>query len=189
MENQESYIPFNSENYEKQLKARVFSAYNNAKSLDNYEEKIAELRKLRTKKIEPNFTPEDEERFHELDKEIKSCEVLVDSVMEYKKLLELFPLSEEKIHSLLNHENAHANTAEKLPSQIFNGFRVRFVKNAEGNVAIKPSAKTSNDYGYPESQRLEEEIQVFEAPLHAGDTLSVSDKANIKELRNKLDNL
>lgn len=170
---------------EEKLKPLIAKAYQAGFKMENYEKNITELRSLREEKRN-GLSIEKEARYNELSKQMSDCEVLVDNVMEYKKVLELIGLEKEKIDSLLNHENAHANVTEQVKSQSFDGFRVRFYKDKNGNMSLWPSIKTTMDFSFPEKQRLEEDILVNEAPLHYGDTPSQGDKDIIEKSRKRL---
>ena len=178
-QNQEKFLS------EEELKLLITKAYQSGLKMENYEKDIEELRLLRKEK-RYGLNTEKETRYKELNKKMSECEVLVNTIMEYKKVLELIGLEKEKIDSLLNHENAHANVTEQVKSQSFDGFRIRFYKDKNGNMSLWPSTKTTTDFSFPEKQRLEEDILVNEAPLHYGDTLSKGDKDIIEKAKNRL---
>ena len=173
---------------EGELKNNIARAYQTAIKIDNYDNKIVELRNLRQERIK-GLDKEKEQKYQMLNKEITDSEILVQSIMEYQKVLELLGLPKQKIDELLNHENAHANVTEQVASQTFDGFRVRFHKDINGKVSFTPQAKTTTDLSFPEKQRLEEDILVTEAPLHYGDKLSARDKEVIEEAKSRLSKL
>ncbi len=157
------------------LRIEIARAFRAAQKMDNYEDKIEELRILRLEKIK-GLDSEKEERYQTLRKEIADCELLVKSVVEYKKVLELLPLSKEQINSILNHENAHANIGEQVKTHKIEGFRIRFIKDRNNNIGFMPSVKISTNISAPEKEVLEETILITEAPLNYGDVLSKDDE-------------
>lgn len=171
--------------FEEKLKYSIAKAYQTAMNLDNYDQKIIELRNLRQERIN-GLSKEKEIKFQQLSKEIADSEVVAYGIIEYKKILELLGLSKEKVSELLNHENAHANVTEQVSSQTFDGFRVRFHKDSNGKITFTPSIKTTTDMSFPEKQRLEEDILINEAPIYYGDKLSERDKTVTEEAKRRL---
>jgi hypothetical protein len=100
--------------------------------------------------------------------------------------LELAEFSPEQVDQILNHENAHANVAEQVQSQKFNGYRILFTKDKDGELLVQPFAKLSTDYSFSDEQILEDRMKVIEAPLQYGDRLSPDDKEKIQKLQKSL---
>ena len=163
------------------LKRMIGKAYKSAMDIDNYYE-LKSLENERTNTLDI----EKERRYQVLKKEMKECGVVVYSVIEYKQILDLLPISKEQVYSILSHENAHANVAEQAASIDLEGFSVSFLKNKEGNVTIAPSIKVSTDPSFPRKQILKENIMMTEAPANYGDKLSTGDKEILRHDKDEL---
>lgn len=171
---------------EEELKLKIEKASQAGMRLENFHEKMDEFRKLRDEIIK-GLDKDKEKRYQLLNKEITDAEVLVPSIIEFKKVLELLNLPKERIEQILNHENAHANKAEQLETKNFIGFRIRFHVDKNGEIAFSKSAKILSNNNFSKKQILEEDILVAEAPLHYGDRPSNRDKKMIDERMAELD--
>ncbi len=179
-------FPAKFENFEEELKTKIGEAVHYAFPAEQYDKEIERLRGLRKKKNEQGLTSPEEIEYKVLNDQIKSCQVTVKTLSEYRKVLELLEFPKNTIDQIMNHENAHANVAEQLESQIFRGYRIRFLKEQDGRLVIQPQAAVSTNPSFPEKQGIEEEIMVTEAPLYYGDELSISDQKVIENLRKRL---
>ncbi len=170
---------------EEELKLKIEKASQAGMKLENFHEKMDGFRKLRDERIK-GLDKDKEKRYQLLNKEITDAEVLVPSIIEFKKVLELLNLPKDKIDKILNHENAHANKAEQLETKNLIGFRIRFHTDKNGEITFSKSAKILSNNNFPKKQILEEDILVAEAPLYYGDRPSKRDQKMIDEKRKEL---
>lgn len=176
------------EDSEKKLDERITKAYRAALPMSEYNDKLKKFKSLCKERDTGGLDADAETEYQSLHKQLEDCEIMVSSVMEYKRLLELIPIPKEEIDETLSHENAHANVAEQSPSIKFIGFVVRFYKDEEGKVCVWPSAEMNyQDVSFAEKQRLQEFILVNRAPLEYGaGPLSDRDEQNIREAEKRL---
>lgn len=98
----------------------------------------------------------------------------INNLYDFKKVLEILGLEGERLHSMLNHENAHANKAEAM-GQNFLGYKITVVKDIDGLYYFYPYVAV-NTYGdIKETNTILKEIT--KAPEEAGDKLSEGDIA------------
>lgn len=176
----------NNPEKEDSLKLKIENAIKSAFPINSYEEQRKKLKELQNKQINEGLSTSEDFLCRILKDQFKSCAVIVQNISEYRKVLELAGLSGKAVDQILSHENAHANVAEQLPSQIFKGYSLRFLKEDDGRIIMHPQALFLRDNSFSEEQLIEDEIKVTEAPIYYGDELSPGDKKSIENLKNKL---
>lgn len=168
------------------LKIKVENAIENAFPLEKYEEQRKKLKQLQYKQMNEGLSTSEDTLYIILKDQFRSCAVVVQTISEYRKVLELAGLFGKAVDQILSHENAHANAAEQLPSQIFKGYSLRFLKENGGKIVMHPQVLFSRDNSFSEEQLIEDEIRVTEAPLYYGEELSPGDIKEIERLKSKL---
>src|SRR3989344_7546579 len=93
-----------SKAFEENLRRKISKAKQAAVTLEEHEMKTGEFRFLRDQRDE-GLGPRLEARYQVLKQGLDDSEVIVSSIMEYKKLLELLRVHPQEIEKILNHEN------------------------------------------------------------------------------------
>ncbi|MBP9711490.1 MAG: hypothetical protein KBD55_00435 [Candidatus Pacebacteria bacterium] len=169
------------------MRRKILRGKQVAVKLEEHQARLEEFRLLCAKnEAGTALTADEREKFKFLDDFLDDSEIVVSSIVEYKRLLELLGISKERVYKILNHENAHGNMSQQMPSQKFFGFKVLFYLDEDGELNILPSAYHKEDKSFSEIQRLEESIKTKEAPLHYGSELSSSDIADIEHAKKRL---
>ncbi len=176
----------NIEHLELELRFRVEKAKGAALFVDEFHEKKKQFNTLQAMRETGTLPKEAEDKYRTLQLELIGGRVDVDNLYEYRKVLELAELSPEQVNNILNHENAHANTADQTQSQKFNGYRIQFTKDRNGDLLVQPFAKLETDYSFSDEQIMKDRMNVLEAPVRYGDRLSGDDKEKIQALQNEL---
>lgn len=99
---------------------------------------------------------------------------------DFREALTLIEQSKEYVDDLVEHENAHANVAERegVP---FEGYWIVFLKNDEGGIYPQPMAKFDDSLNDPDENMKEILKKILRAPEEYGNKLS---KADIEMLEN-----
>ncbi len=174
------------EQIEEQLDAKVNKAFDAAIFQTEYDEKRNEFKLLEIQKgLHGTLSDEKEDRFETLYEELNDGCVTVDTLYEYRKILERgYP--PEKVDSILAYENARANVAGQTQTQKFAGYKVLFTKDEDGNLIVKPFVEIVTDFSHPVETVFKEKILVGEAPRVHGEELSDIDALQIESLRKSL---
>lgn len=88
----------------------------------------------------------------EIWSEFNRASVQVETLVEYKFLLEQVSQDRNWIIETLAHENAHANTGEKLGA-IPEGYTVTFIKKSDGKIEHLPAAIVNTKNLDPEKEK------------------------------------
>ncbi len=142
--------------------------------------KISELSKV------PNTTdPEVEKEITRLEEMIDKSSVIVDTISEFKILIEKTLSNTERVYQLLNHENAHANMTE-IVGAVHKGYGLHVYKEKDGRIFFLPYTHMEYPAGWNEKEINQARIEIYSAPEKYGDKLSQSDSERIEELRKDL---
>lgn len=162
------------------ISKKLFQAQTNALSLETFE-KIFEERK-----ILQNEGKQNTKRFSELNSMLSSSLVTVQTVSEFKILLECMGKNYYATIGTLEHENAHANKATSLGVE-HDGYSLLVFKNGT-EFQYQPVALIQFPQNLNEDS-LKKKIAVLNAPTEYGNTISRGDKVDIKATQDILRNL
>lgn len=169
------------------LRNKINDAIESAQTLEEFTFKQNKLKELDfERKVGKKWSKLKEEEYNDLTNDVEKNEIVVSTIMEYRRLLELVSMPEYRINEILSHENAHANVAQQSESIELKGFTIFFFRDKSGKLYIQPSISIDVDWSFPIKKLLNESIQISEAPLHYGDKLSADDTDRIQVLKNKL---
>ncbi|MBP6908569.1 MAG: hypothetical protein KBB75_01980 [Candidatus Pacebacteria bacterium] len=150
-----------------------------------------EKRALFNKKIDlfqQPRTPEIQKELDEITEKLKKCTVVVQTLLEYKILMEKTGKNYYIVRGVVEHENAHANKASSLDA-IHGGYSLIVSKNEKGGFSYQPTALTGSPDSWDEKRKIETNIKIGSAPKEYGDRLSPSDEKQIAILQERLKNL
>jgi hypothetical protein len=202
----------NFENIKRQIKEKIDSAKDKAFNIDEFIKISGEIESQKNKFLETGGrTPEDLQKDEEIKKQIVDRSAIVDTIPEYREMLEQiakeYNKSSEWVVDTLAHENAHANQAENLDYDI-NGFGGLFLKDENSVNQFQPFHLHEGKNNWEPIEVLEKEIITLEAPDKYGNKMSDDDiieaesakllleqekekirQAKITEARNKLNQI
>ena len=138
--------------------------------------------------LELNKTPDIQDQIKEIETKLKACTVVVDTLLEFKILMEKTSKNYYIIRSVIEHENAHSNKASSL-EVIHGGYSVLVLKNKEGVFSYLPTARTKPQENWDDKRKIETNIKIGRAPEEYGNRMSDGDKENVAKLREQLENL
>ena len=131
-------------------------------------------------------TPQVLEEIKKLDEQIKKHIISVDTLVEFKILMNKLGKNYYRVNSTVYHENAHANKASSIGA-IHQDYTVLVSKSKKGNgFAYQPFARTDVPNSWPKHRQIEAKIKIGSAPEEYGNALSDGDEKMIEILRQQL---
>jgi len=115
--------------------------------------------------------------------EIKSHTILVNTLPEYKILLDLTAYP-ETVSYLLAHENSHMNVAQQLAVPI-DGYALVVSKDEQGFHYL-PFVAYEVPHHWDRKKQIKAIMQIANAPDEYGNSLSPGDIETIEQSKNKL---
>ena len=121
----------------------------------------------------------------ELDEKLQASIVTVNTLGDFRTLLEKTDLSAEDVLHTLAHENAHANVAESLGADEIE-YSIMICKGKD-NFKYNAWASFRNPSDWSKDpQKIPNLIRIFNAPAEYGDSLSEDDRKTIEKLRERI---
>lgn len=125
------------------------------------------------------LTDEEVEYYYSFRDRLDQASVVVDTINEAKRVMELIGFTDDSTIDTLEHENAHANKAMQLGAN-FGGYKFSIVRDIDGGYLITPMAITSIPDDWSDKKREEVETQIIKAPEEYGNRMSEADKQELK---------
>ncbi|MEI7689259.1 MAG: hypothetical protein WCI91_03705 [Candidatus Nomurabacteria bacterium] len=133
-------------------------------------------------------TPEIINQISLVSKEISKYMVTVDTLLEFKTLVEKLDRNYYFTIGTISHENAHANMTEALCGK-HRGYSIVVFKKEDGTYGYQPISHFDFSSVLDPEEKIKKEIRVTNAPEEYGNKLSPGDKNRIQELEKQLKNL
>lgn len=173
------------ESFDQEIQRKLDEAKSKALTWGEVQMYTDQMRELESQIVDiPN--PELVKKFNALADKLNEAHIHVNTISEFKLLLDKIALNNEHAKALLNHENAHANVAQSVGVD-HDGYIILVRKEDDGTFYYSPMAtwKFPAEW-WDKKENIEKTIQIFSAPQEYGDRMSVDDKDNVKELQDKL---
>lgn len=152
---------------------------------------VLETRALFKKKQELSVEPQTQDikkRIEEVETKLKQSTVIVETLLEFKMLMEKMGKNYYIIRSVIEHENAHSNKASSLEA-IHGGYSVIVSKNERGGFSYQPTALTGTKEEWSDRKKIETNIKIASAPEEYGDRMSDSDYEQVAKMKKRLGEL
>lgn len=134
-----------------------------------------------------NRTIEDNNEIMKIDEKMEKCIITVETISDFKILMEKTGKNYYSVIGTVEHENAHANKALSLGG-IHHGYSLIVGKDTDG-FSYQPIALTDVPEYLDEGEKIEKNLEILNAPKEYGNKLSPEDEKNIKFLKDRLMNL
>ena len=157
----------------KELDFKIEVAVKNAIELEEQRKLITEIIQLRKDNNDPV-------KLTTVLNKLSSCKITVNTLAEFRHVLEKLEFSPEEINEKLSHENAHANTADSLGAKHF-GYIFYVFKNEYGDIGVQPAADIYIPKEWSAFRKKNVSDKITKAPKMYGGHLSDSDKNMLKK--------
>ncbi len=124
----------------------------------------------------------------QIDEKLKKCRINVNTLIEYKILLNMLGKNYYRVNKALMHENAHANKANSVGAFHLN-YSLIVSKGEDGEFKYQPLAQTKIPENWTEKAGIIGNIDIGQAPEEYGDSLSGSDEEMVEKLKERLKNI
>lgn len=166
------------------LQKKVAFAKEHILSEQDYENISTEQLRMRAIEKDREFTNEEVDHFLSFLEKIENATVIVSTIPEARRVMELLNFKPDQVTHVLAHENAHANKAEELGGEHL-GYEFILNRGSEGNILIHAQAKNKIPDGLSEEEEKIFKLKTLFAPEEYGNKLSEADIRDIEELSKK----
>lgn len=144
-------------------------------------------KRLHLQRLEPTKDILDE--ISKIDEEVKKHKISVQTLPEFKFLMNSIGKNYYRVNGTVTHENAHGNKAQAIGGT-HEGYSILVSKSKKGEgFSYQPIAHTKVQNFSNKKDQIEGNIEIAFAPEEYGGYLSDSDEEQIKKLREELKKL
>ena len=153
----------------------------NAKQHLIHEKEYEEYLALEERASSSGLRENDFNRLNLLKRKVTGSTITVKTLPEYRRAMELLGYNHDDLIDTLAHENAHANTAERLGAR-HDGYNL-LLKKAEAGIHILPQAFIYIPDEWDTKKQIEVHEKIVRAPEEYGNTLSPGDIKDLSKLK------
>ena len=122
---------------------------------------------------------EEVNHFYEFRKRMTEATIIVETLPEARRVMEILGFNKNSLIDTLSHENAHGNKAEQLGAKHF-GYKFCLIKTDNGDFLIQPQASIEIPEDWEKGKQDEVLTKIIEAPEEYDNKMSKGDKEDLK---------
>lgn len=166
---------------ETDLQEKITSAKTHALSQEEYKNILDEELKMKDIESERELRDEEVNHFHEFRKRMTEATIVVETLLEAKKVMEILGFSNDSLINTLSHENAHANKAEQLGAYHL-GYKFCLIKTNNGDFLVQPQASIDIPRHLEKEEQNKMLSEIIFAPDEYNNKLSEGDREDLEHL-------